>query len=76
MTSITKDDVKEGIIQFFEENPNSSPAVIINNAIQISNEMVGLVAALICVMRNEYSLIVTGKDEYGVLLSLSKTYDN
>jgi len=70
--TITKEDIKEGIIQFFEETPNSSPSIILNNANEISNELMGIVAAQICIMRGEYSLIVTGENKDGVLLSLSQ----
>jgi len=71
---VTKEDVKEGIIQYFEENPNTSPVIILDLSNQISYEFMGIVAAQICIMReSDKSLIVTGQDESGgILLSLSQ----
>ena len=68
--SFTKEDLKEVIEKYFTEFPNSSPSIIIRRLSNLSPELGGIAAAQICLMReDDKTLIITGEDENGVLLS-------
>jgi len=72
-----QEDLKDMILQLFYRNPNTSPKVYINNAAQHSENLMGLTAATMCIMREgDKSLKVTGQDENGVLLSVDEDVVN
>ena len=64
-------DIQDIVLNFFRENPDSSPADVINPLMKADVAIGGTAAALINVMRGDGELIVTGKDQRGVTLSLS-----
>jgi hypothetical protein len=64
--------IKGVILEYVKENPNTSPKYIIDTLVSHGLDP-GLIAGIICVMReSDKSLIVTGKDDNGVLLSVTE----
>lgn len=71
--SFTKEDLEEVIKEYFINYPNTSPLIVINKLNVISVELGGMATAQICIMREwDKTLIVTGQDGNGVLLSYTE----
>ena len=66
---MTKKELKEIVKDYFIENPNTSPALIINICYEISQSIGDTVSAIICIMREvDKTLITTEIDQNGYVL--------
>ena len=65
---MTKVDIKKIVKDFFIENPNTSPTVIINIGHEISKSMGDAVLAIICIMMEVDKTLITSKDQNGYVL--------
>ena len=66
---MTKEELKDIVKDFFIENPNTSPLVIINICHEVSKSIGDAVSAIICIMREvDKTLITTEIDQNGYVL--------
>ena len=66
-------ELKKALIEIFRKNPNTSPKKYIDILSCLSEDLTCMAAAAICIMRElDKTLVVTGMDKNGVLLSVNE----